>query len=294
MTFPTPRIDNKIPSYETAAIIATSAGYGAEFTAHLKANNLVKVSPHRPFLGFDKWRSAYPEISSYSAYLNNRRNSTPGIVVSSTCKPNVSFAAGLKIASIFNLSGVAGHPPSNEYHANFSSNSSTTQCQGQGFANTASSTTISFWDWIKQYPQISIKICFEVLQTAPVTEWADFERECIEQSGISPTMFALNTQHITNNDAVQAHWDTDEFEPFSVQTALNTPISRAYESSDGLTWNRQQLLFGGAIYAFVSSFSALAVVPQHAGFFNPKSTQSRQSINIFFGKSHSFGGNANV
>ncbi len=261
MTFPTPRIDNKIPSYETAAIIAISAGYGAELTAHLKANNLVKVSPHRPFLGFDKWRSAYPEIPSYATYLANRRNSTTGIVVSSTCKPNVSFAAGLKIASIFNLS--------DKYHANFSSNSSTTltagssttQCQGQGSANTASSTTISFWDWIKQYPQISIKICFEVLQTAPVTEWADFERECIEESGISPAMFALNTQHITNNDAVQQHWDTDEFEPFPVQTALNIPISRAYESRDGLTWNRQQLMFGGQIYAFVSRFS---------GFFNAK------------------------
>jgi hypothetical protein len=113
MTFLTPRIDNKIPSYETAAIIARkvsggnfpqhtsaiSAGYGAELTAHLKPNNLVKVSQDRAFLSFDKWKSAYPSIPSYATYLANRRNSITGIVGTSTCKSNVSFIAGLKIVS---------------------------------------------------------------------------------------------------------------------------------------------------------------------------------------------------
>ncbi len=233
MSLQSPRFDNKIPSYEIAAIIAMSAGYGAELTAHLKANNLTGVSPHRAFLGFDKWRSAYPEIPSYATYLAERRNSTNGKVVS-TRKPNITFALGLKVAARFDLTA--------EYHATFVDNGE----------------SIPLWDWIKQYPQISIKICYEILREPPVIEWVDFERECIEESGISPAIFALNTQHITNNDAVQAHWDTDRFELFPVQTALNILISRAYESSDGLTWNRQK------------------------------------SINIFFGKSHSFGGNANV
>jgi hypothetical protein len=236
MSLQSPRFDNKIPSYETAAIIATNAGYGAELAAHLKANNLVDINPHRAFLGFDKWRSAYPEIPSYATYLANRRNSTTGKVVSIR-KSNITFAAGLKIATRFDLT--------EEYHLAFPDDS----------------TSINFWDWIKQYPQISPNSCYQILREAPVTEWADFERECIEESGISPAIFALNTQHILNGEEVQAHWDTDEFEPFPVQAALNIPISRAYESRDGLTWKRPELLFGGAIYAFVSLLS---------GFFNAK------------------------
>jgi Domain of unknown function (DUF3854) len=230
------QFNSKIPSYELAATIATSAGYGAELTAHLKANNLADINPHRAFLGFDKWRSAYPEIPSYGTYLASRRNSTTGKVVS-TQPSNITFAAGLKIATRFDLT--------EEYHVAFPDDS----------------TSVTFWDWIKQYPQISPNSCYQILREAPVTEWADFERECIEESGISPALFKANTQHITNNDAVQEHWDTDEFEPFPVQAALNIPISRSYESRDDLTWNRQRLLFGGAIYAFVSVVS---------GFFNAK------------------------
>jgi Domain of unknown function (DUF3854) len=246
MSLQSPRFD-KIPSYATAAIIATNAGYGAELAAHLKANNLTSVNPHRAFLGFDKWRSAYPDIDSYGTYLANRRNSNTGKVVS-TRKSNITFALGMKIATRFDLTV--------EYQAAFADND----------------TSINIWDWIKQYPQISVNICHQILREPPVTEWADFELECIEESGISPTIFALNTQHITNGDVVQEHWDTDEFEPFPVQAALNIPISRSYESKDGLTWNRQQLLFGGAIYAFVSSFS---------GFFNAKPRIPVQNIDKF-------------
>jgi Domain of unknown function (DUF3854) len=238
------QFNSKVPSYQLAATIATSAGYGAELTAHLKANNLSGTNPHRAFLGFDKWRSAYPEIPSYATYLASRRNSTNGKVVP-TRKPNITFTAGLKIATRFNLT--------EEYHVAFPDDS----------------TNVNFWDWIEQYPQITPSSCYQILREAPVTEWADFERECIEESGISPAIFALNTQHITNNDAVQEHWDTDEFEPFPVQAALNIPISRSYESRDGLTWNRLQLMFGGAIYAFISGNGDVGTTPK-AGFFNAK------------------------
>jgi Domain of unknown function (DUF3854)/AAA domain len=233
MTWTSPRFNKIVPSYETATVIALNAGYGAELIAHLKANNLVNVSKNQLFFGFDKWRSAYPDIPSYKTYLANKRNST----IIATRKSPITFALGLKVAQRFDLTA--------EYHATFIDNGE----------------NILLWDWIKQYPDISITACHQILREAPITEWEDFERECIEESGISPAMFALNTQQITNSDVVQEHWDTDEFEPFPVQAALNIPISRSYESRDGLTWNRQKLMFGGAIYAFVSSFS---------GFFNAK------------------------
>jgi hypothetical protein len=233
MTWTSPRFNKIVPSYETATIIALNAGYGTELIAHLKANNLVNVSKNQLFFGFDKWRSAYPDIPSYKTYLANKRNST----IIATRKSHITFALGLKVAQRFNLTA--------EYHAAFIDNGE----------------NIPLWDWIKQYPHISITACHQILREAPITEWEDFRFECIEESGISPAMFALNTQHIVNGDVVQEHWDTDEFEPFPVQAALNIPISRSYESRDGLTWNRQKLLLGGAIYAFVSVFS---------GFFNAK------------------------
>ena len=149
MTFQTPRFA-RIPSYEIAAIIAMSAGYGAELIAHLQANNFVGSDPHRPFLGFDKWRSAYPDIPSYATYLAERRNSTNGKVVS-TRKPNITFAAGLKIATRFNLT--------EEYHVAFADDS----------------TSVNFWDWIEQYQRkvdaLKIKPVAFVTKPAASAAW---------------------------------------------------------------------------------------------------------------------------
>jgi Domain of unknown function (DUF3854) len=225
----------KIPSYSTAGTIAGHAGYEAEFAEYLKANGLVNVRKHRLFLDFDRWRAAYPDIPSYESYLASLRNST---TVISTRKSHITFADGLKIANRFDLS--------KEYHAAFPDNSA----------------EINFWQWIKQYPNIPLTTCQQILRSAPITEWDDFKGECIEGSGISPALFALNTQHIVNSsDRIPEHYDPDDFDGLAVQCALNIPHSRSYESKDGLNWNRPELLFGGAIYAFVSSFS---------GFFNAK------------------------
>ena len=99
----------------------------------------------------------------------------------------------------------------------------------------------TFWGWIKHYPQIDIDECESLIG------WLNFRSECIDRSGIRPSMFDLNTQHITNSG----------FGRYEVLEALNIPVNRFFEQNE----NRPGLKFGGELYAFVST---------RTGFFNAK------------------------
>ena len=100
---------------------------------------------------------------------------------------------------------------------------------------------LTFWGWIKHHRQIDLDECESLIG------WLNFRTECIDRSGIRPSMFDLNTQHITNSG----------FGRYEVLETLNIPINRFFEQNE----NRPGLKFGGELYAFVST---------RTGFFNAK------------------------
>ena len=107
-----------------------------------------------------------------------------------------------------------------------------------------------FWTWIKHHPHIAPVDCYKIWNEPPVTEWADFIRDCIEDSDIRAEMLGLNTQHFVNSG----------YGRFEVLETLNIPVSRFFEGN-GDSWNRPGDKFGGELFAFSSN---------RAGFFNAK------------------------
>ena len=143
----------------------------------------------------------------------------------------VKWADGLVIAERYGLSyeyqSRAGYPTNNE------------RAEDTGF-----------WTWIKHHPQIAPVDCYKIWNEPPVTEWADFIRDCIEGSDIRASMLELNTQQIVNSG----------YGRFEVLETLNIPVSRFFEGN-GDSWNRPGDKFGGELFAFSSN---------RAGFFNAK------------------------
>jgi hypothetical protein len=133
--------------------------------------------------------------------------------------PRVTWAAGLMVATYYELSF--------EYESR------------NGYRMSGYDTT--FWGWIKHYPQIDLDDCKSQLG------WANFKLECIEGSGIRPSMLELNIEHIVNSGYGRSE----------VLDILNIPVNRNFEENT----NRPGLRFGGELYAFRSSKS---------GFFNAK------------------------
>ena len=152
------------------------------------------------------------------------------------CKSDVSWAKGLLVAEHYNFG--AEYKARNGYP--------TVSLQG---------LDATFWSWAK-HKGLSIVECHQVLDNAPILEWADFRIECIESSDIRASMFDLNVQHIVDSQYDGVVTETLEHEVFD---ALNIPVKRFFEGFDD-NWNRQHD-YGGAIYAFISTRS---------GFFNAK------------------------
>lgn len=133
--------------------------------------------------------------------------------------PKVTWAVGLMVATHYELA--------KDYESR------------NGYRMSAYDTT--FWGWIKHFPQIDLDDCKSQLG------WAIFKNECIEGSGIRPSMLELNVEHIVNSGYGRSE----------VLDALNIPVNRNYQDNV----NRPGYKFGGELYAFVSSKS---------GFFNAK------------------------
>jgi Domain of unknown function (DUF3854) len=133
--------------------------------------------------------------------------------------PKVTWTVGLMVATHYELS--------KEYESR------------NGYRMSVYDTT--FWGWIKHFPQIDLDDCKSQLG------WAIFKNECIEGSGIRPSMLELNIEHIVNSGSGR----------YEVLDALNIPVNRNYQENT----NRPGYKFGGELYAFVSSKS---------GFFNAK------------------------
>ncbi len=228
----------QVPSYAVAFEIATATGYGTEFSDAFKYKN---INSPKDCYEWDKWRTQFPIIPTYAEYLAwNTRNGGE----SANPKSNITFTQGLKIATYYHLAS--------EWRV-FFADPQTSSC---------------FWDWSKSYPQITQSGCSKILYDIPITEWADFRHECIEGSGISPGIFALNTRHIVNSNLKEIqHWDDSGNNKLEVLAALNIPTATFYGSTDGVEWNRPELLFGGALNAFVSP---------HSGFFNAKPRRARR------------------
>lgn len=107
-----------------------------------------------------------------------------------------------------------------------------------------------FWVWAG-HQNITKEQCQQIWNCPPVLEWEDFQRECIEGSDIRPEMLALNVARIVNSG----------YGRYEVLETLNIPVTRFFESTDGVNWNRPGNKFGGELYGFVSTES---------GFFNAK------------------------
>ena len=237
---------SKYPTYSKALELAASAGRGAEFSAYATLMDADSSDNSRELCrGWFFWAAKYPEIPAWkSPTTGSAAARKSNLVVGSfstgiaavACKSDVSWAQGLLVADHYHFGA--------EYRKR----------NGYPTENFQALDT-SFWTWVDK-KGLSIAKCHQVLDHAPILEWADFRTECIEGSDIRPAMFDLNVQHITNSKYDGVVTETLEHEVFD---ALNIPVKRFFEGFDD-NWNRQHD-YGGAIYAFVSTRS---------GFFNAK------------------------
>jgi Domain of unknown function (DUF3854) len=137
--------------------------------------------------------------------------------------------------------------------------------QRRGFGKPSQIDTC-FWSWVAHYPEL-VDLGAEILNHTPVLEYEDFVAECLG-SDIRMGMIAANVRHIINGSESLGGWadyqvdlDREIGSSYPVLDTLNIPVTRFYETTDGETWNRPDLKFGGEIYAFWS---------ERSGFFNCK------------------------
>lgn len=234
---------SKYPTYAVALALATASGRGAEFSEHCTNFGADSSDTSRELCReWDFWRKKYPEVAAFQP--KSTRSAQAKLVFSTTagiadvaCK-SVVWADGLVIATHYGLAEA--------YRSR------------NGFPiDSLQSIDVAFWSWAAHYPQITRESCVRIWNAPPVLEWVDFRTECIVGSDITPEMFELNVERITNSNTFDP--DTGEM-GYEVLAALNIEPTRFFEG-EGDSWNRPGSKFGGEIYAFTSD---------RTGFFNAK------------------------